>query len=407
MDGDEQGERGWPELARNLNHLRLFLRVCAAGSATGASRAAHLSQPAVTQALAGLERAAGGPLFERRPGGMAVTARGAILSRRLGRAFAGLDPALSALAPRLVRTATAAQLRALVAVVEAGSITLAARREGLAQSTMHRTIARLEGEAGRPVFERGPAGARPRRATEALARAVGLALHEIAQARAELAEHDGGSAGQIVVGALPLSRSALLPEALAAFCRARPAQGCRVVDGPFETLLADLRRGAVDVIVGALRDPSPGAGVVQERLFGDRLTVIARPGHPLAGTAPGLAELARRRWVVPRTGTPARAQFDALFAGHAVPGGIVEAGSVLFMREFLRSGDHLGCISGLQARAELENGLLVRIGTPADWPERPIGLIHRRDWAPTAAQAELLDHLRAAGAALDARGRAG
>lgn len=53
--------------------------------------------------------------------------------------------------------------------------------------------------------------------------------------------------------------------------------------GPYDDLLGGLRRGEIDFILGALRDPAPIADVVQERLFDDRLMVLDGNRHPLVG----------------------------------------------------------------------------------------------------------------------------
>lgn len=382
-------------LSRNLRHLRLMLAVVDSGSLSAAAEVCNVSQPAVTRAMAGLEAAAGGALFQRGPQGMSVTERGAVLARRVRRALDLLDPGLDAVAPRLRLTATQAQLRALIAVHDAENFTLAARRLELAQPTVYRAISQLEREAGRALFERTGFGVIPTRQTRGLVQAVMLALAELAQADSDLADLDGGVAGRIVVGALPLARSVLLPRALVRFRAARPDYPVHVVDGPYDDLLAGLRRGEVDMIVGALRDPAPIEDVTQEALFDDRLAVLAGRAHPLAGQA-GLtaAQLRGWKWVVPRRGTPSRAQFDAFFAEVGPPDSIIEAGSILLIREVLQASDHLGCISAAQAQAELAQDLVVALDVRADWPRRAIGLTHRTNWVPTRAQAEVMTLLR-------------
>ena len=74
-------------LPDNLRHLRLFLALSGKGSLSAAAAQMGLSQPAASQALAALERRAGGPLFARRMGG-ALTPRGLALQPRVVRAFA-------------------------------------------------------------------------------------------------------------------------------------------------------------------------------------------------------------------------------------------------------------------------------------------------------------------------------
>jgi LysR family transcriptional regulator, regulator for genes of the gallate degradation pathway len=383
-------------LADNLRHLRLFVGLQGAGSLTAVAAEAGLSQPAVTQALTALEHRAGGRLFERRAGGR-LTDRGRVLLARARRSLDMLDPALVDLAPRLRRTASAAQLRALIATVESGSFTLAARALGLRAPSLQRAVATLEAEAGRRLFIRGPGGLQPSRAAQAVARAARLAFVELAQAEAELAEMDGAAAGPIRVGALPLARAAWLPRALAAFRANRPRHAIAVIEGPYTELLAALSRGEIDLMLGALRDPVPMGDVVQTAVFVDRLALVAAPGHPaLASDPPDLAALARADWVVPRSGAPGRAQFEALFAqaGLAPPLGVVESGSALILRELVGEAGYLGCISGAQIAPELQRGYLVPLKIGLDLPARPIGITTRSAWVTTAAQADFLTCLR-------------
>ena len=80
-------------------------------------------------------------------------------------------------------------------------------------------------------------------------------------------------------------------------------------------------------MVGALRDPPPIDDVVQEPLFDDPLSIVARRGHPLTlrrTVTP--ADLIAYPWVAPAEETPARAVFDRLFPPEDVarmPGGLI------------------------------------------------------------------------------------
>jgi DNA-binding transcriptional LysR family regulator len=327
------------------------------------------------------------------------TEAGEVMVARVRRALGLLDPVLSELAPRLVLTATTAQLRALIATREAENFTLAARRVGLAQPTLHRAVSQLEQEAGRPLFERTAHGLIATRAAQALAQAARLAFAELEQAEADLAELSGREVGRIVVGAMPLSRSHLLPRAIARFRERRPTLPVRALDGPYDDLIAGLRRGEVDFLIGALRDPAPIGDVVQERLFDDGLVVVARAGHPaLAVPQPALGDLMQYPFIVATTGTPTRTAFDRLVDEAGQPPSLVETGSMILMRELLRVSDHLGCISRLQVAAEIRLGAVAEVPVDMGATLRPIGLTLRRDWMPTRAQAEFLSDLRAVSA---------
>jgi DNA-binding transcriptional LysR family regulator len=379
----------------SLRHLRVLVAVAEHGSVTRAAEIGLVSQPAVTQAIGKLEREAGTPLFDRTPQGLFPTDAGHALVARVRRALGLLDAGLDAVAPRLRLTATLSQLEAIIAMRETENFTLAARRLGIAQPTVHRAITQLEQEAGRALFERTARGMVATRPAQTLAQAARLAFAELAQAEADVAELAGREVGRIVVGAMPLSRSSILPTAIARFRARRPTLPILVMDGPYDDLLAGLRRGEIDLMIGALRDPLPIADVVQEPLFDDDLVVVAGLGHPLVGRAAvPPAELAGYPWVVARAGTPTRAHFDRLFDGGPSPASIVESGSVILARELLDMTGHLACLSRAQARVGVARGLMAILPVEVPGSARPIGLTLRAGWLPTRAQDDFLTQLR-------------
>lgn len=388
-------------LSRNLRHLRAFLDVVRQASVTRAAELRNLSQPAVTQAIAKLERTADLALFQRGPQGLYPTEAGLMLACRVDRALQRLDAALHPISPRLALTATATQLQALIAVRETGSFTLAARKLGIAQPTVHRSVSQLESEAGRQLFDRSPTGVRATRACQALTDAARLALAELDQGAMELAEMSGRDVGRIVVGSMPLSRSYILPRAIAAFRATWPRMLIRIEEGSYDDLLTGLRRGEIDFLIGALRPRLPIADVAQQVLFDDDLVLVVGLDHPLAGRGDlTLTELARYPWVVARPGAPTRTVFDALFSAPTTrPDSIVETGSLILMRQLLRHSDHIGCISRLQAAPEIDHGLMVPLDYELAGSTRPVGVTTRADWHPTGSQRAFLAEVEAVAAA--------
>jgi LysR family transcriptional regulator, regulator for genes of the gallate degradation pathway len=383
----------------NLRHLRILVAVATLGSVSKAARQVHVSQPAVTQALSRMESQLGVSLFDRSPRGLFLTQAGTILTNRITRALALLDPALADLSPRLRLTASLPQVQAVISVTESESFSEAARRLGLAQPTVYRAITQLESEVGRPLFERGARGVVALRPTRALAVAARLALAELAQATTELAELSGRDVGRIVVGAMPLSRACLLGPTIARFRQRRPTLRLTIIDGPFPELALGLRRGEIDILLGALRPDDAVPDLRQEPLFADEMVVVARAGHPLAG-ASDLSQLGGAPWVVAAEGTPSRGFFDAMFAAQKPPASLVETGSSVLLREILTASDHLGFTSALGVEADLSSGRMVTLPFRPAGTRRPIGLIQRADWQPTAAQSDFIAALRLAASAL-------
>lgn len=380
----------------SLRHLRAFLAVVDLGSVTRAAEACFVSQPAITQALSKIEKTVGMVLFNRSPQRIFANPAGEILARRLRRAFAFLDPALADLSPRLKVTATSAQLQALIWVDEYENFTLAAQALGISQPAVYRAVNQLEQEAARPLFERTSFGLVATRPAHALAQAARLAFVELAQADADLAELTQSEVGEIVIGATPLAKSFILPKAIAAFRRVRPYLPIKIKEGPYTDLLTSLRRGDIDFLVGALRDPAPVPDVEQQLLFHDTIVLVAGRSHPVASRASiGMGELSQFPWVVSPSGTPIRRHFEQLFidAGCEPPRSIIESGSAILMRELLDCSEHLGCISRLQADAEIAHGLMKALPFDLGRTARAIGVTFRKDWLPAPAQRQFLDLL--------------
>ena len=386
----------------NLRHLRLFSVAGRRGSLAAAARELHLTQPAATQAIHGLEQYFDAGLLLRGSAGVELTGAGRQCLGRVERALGQLrdgaaEAARSAAgADRLARTMTATQLRALVEVVEQGGFGPAARSTGRSRPALHRAARQLERNAGLALFETTSYGVQPTREASRLARRVRLALAELEQARAEVAAA-GAAAGRTVIGTMPLARTFLVPDAVLSFLAGEPGHAVSILDGPYESLLGALRGGRAEFLVGALRRPSPGTDLVQEHLFDDPLAIVVRAGHPLAGVRRLQArDLARYPWVAPRAGSPLRRQFQALF-GRREPRSPppIECNSLVAARALLLGSDRMMLLSAHQALHELHAGLLVALPHPQGRVTRPIGLTLRSDWRPTAVQARLLDCLRA------------
>ncbi|WP_025410028.1 LysR substrate-binding domain-containing protein [Gemmatirosa kalamazoonensis] len=75
-------------MALNLHYLRVFAAVADQRGFTKAAAALHLSQPAVSKAVRGIERQVGAPLLERGARGVRLTDAGAVLHARARELFA-------------------------------------------------------------------------------------------------------------------------------------------------------------------------------------------------------------------------------------------------------------------------------------------------------------------------------
>lgn len=374
----------------NLRHLRAIPLIARLGGMSAAADAASLSQPALTQGLAKIERRLGVTLFARRSDGMTATAAGAALASRIEAAFVHLATAAvrrpRGLAPP-ERLMTATQLRAFLALADAGSFVEAARATGWSQPALHRAVRDLEQLGAAPLAERRSRGIVLTAEGRRLARGVRLAAAELAAGIAET-RPDGTASQRLVIGAMPLSRARVLPAAIAALVREAPQVIIDVVEGSWRDLVEPLRDGVIDLMIGALRAADP-LGLRQSPLFDDRLAVIARSGHPLAGDAPSRRALGAYPWIVGSARSPLRDHWAALFDEDPPPAPI-ECGSVMTIRGILLDSDCLTLLSPEQVAMEIDAGLLTLIGPPRDDMLRTIGVTTRDGWRPTAIQARFL-----------------
>jgi len=398
----------------NLRHIRVFLEVARSGGISAASDAVSLSQPAITQAIAKLEATFQQSLFVRASSGMFLTEAGELFRARADRALALISEG-SALAARKQSRAgsarkssfaqhiTSTQLRALLAVEHSGNFSLAARHVGVSQPSLHRVSRELEAVSGLQLFVKNQQGIDLTDAARLLAQFSKLAYAELKLAFEEVDATRGVDSAHLVVGSLPLARSFILPKAINDLTRERPSVQVTVVDGAYDDTLYGLRHGDIDFIIGALRQPLPIEDVEQTALFSDRLGIFARTGHPLAGKRNAtLDDLLDYPWAVPRSGTPTRHLFDALFedGGRKPPDRLVDSGSLVLLKGVLKGSDRLALISEHQMQEDRANGQVARIPFDVSDTARPIGITTRRNWKPTRTQQEFMELIRTAAAEL-------
>ncbi|CAM3945241.1 LysR family transcriptional regulator [Deinococcus marmoris] len=125
---------------------------------------------------------------------------------------------------------TLAQLRALIAVVDAGGFGEAAAELNVSQSSLSEAVGKLEDLTDRPLLRRSARGTVP---TPAGLRAVTHARAAVQAAGDVLlaAQDDGALSGVLRVSSFRSAATHLLPPVLVAFRRQHPAVRVRLLDG--------------------------------------------------------------------------------------------------------------------------------------------------------------------------------
>lgn len=398
-----------PEIP-NIRHLRMAQMIGQLGGLSCAARHLNTSQPAVTQAVANLEVLLGTPIFDRCTTGTYPTAAGAMFLRRIDRFFDILEAAIHDVIappaapsgrplPLIERFVTGTQLRSLIVTAEPDTVAAAAEQMDVSPASLYRSARTLERSLGHPLFDRTANGPVCNAQGALLARQVRRAVREIEFAFDEVNTALGQTAVEIVIGALPMSGSYELANAMRRFSMYHPNVRIKVQTGSYHDLLGNLMNCRVDMMFGLLqKTPDWVDGIEEEALFNDSYCVVTRPGHPL-GKLPVVtrAALLGYDWIVPAPGTPRRTYIDGIFAGmDETPRCTVESNSLTYARALLIGSDMITLMSRSEVQLDASLGTVECLSCPKLDAVNRKGVTTRSDWLPTEVHRQFLECLREA-----------
>jgi len=273
------------------------------------------------------------------------------------------------LCPDLLRFAAVARLEHL---------TGAADELGVPQSTVSRSIARVEAAVGTPLFDRERRGLRLNRPGRAFLARVQRGLGEFAAGYEEV-RRITDSPGAISFGFLPALGSAPVPLLVKWFREEHPGVRFDFVQDSAANLLERLRNAEVDL---CLTSPLPDEpGITARPLVHEPLRLAVPAGHRLAGcSSVRLAEAAAEHFVMASPGYGLHHLVTALCESAGfTPNAAFHGSEIATIRGFVAAG--LG-VAVLPPSHEEIPGITE---LPLEDPEafRTIGLIHATARAPT------------------------
>lgn len=386
----------------SLRRLKLFDAVVRCGTIGRAAAEISLAQPSVTSGLAKLEAEFGEALISRGPQGSTPTPAGLILHLRVERMLRQIEASAARLfdadeaqrALALVRNLTGRQIRDHLAVDAAGSFRAAAAALGVAEPTLSQSLQQLKNMVGTPLYRRSPLGLTTTAAGARFASELRVAMSEIDQALDELVAARGAGKGRISLGCLPLMPKQLLVETVNAIIRRYPGVEISLHEDDYASLTKALRDGAVDLVLGALREQL-SEEFLHIPLFADPFVLVVRQDHPLLSNAPlEDAQLAKLSWIIPWRNTPRREHLEGFFSRlPRRPHVVIETSSLTMTKAVLEESDCITLLTQSQFQMETEGEhLRVLQAQPSNY-QRTVGIIFRRDWLATAVQNAFLKRL--------------
>lgn len=171
------------------------------------------------------------------------------------------------------------ELEYILTIAETGSISRAAERLYLAQSSMSQFLSRYETELGVRLFMRTAGGVRPTQSGEVFVRNARQMLRQYHRMKDEMRELNQPGGGRIDFGISSFRGSYLLPKILDQFQRKYP--GVEVVIHEYDTqiLLRKVTAGELDICLVALdADQHP---LADQAVMRDEVVLVASREHPV------------------------------------------------------------------------------------------------------------------------------
>lgn len=281
--------------------------------------------------------------------------------------------------------------RTLLAVVEHQTLSDAARVLHTTQPTVTRQLQQLERRLGAPLFDRSGKRLTLTGAGERVyAFASELQTLEV-RLQEELREFADPSAGLIRIGAGLSPTLYRLPSILAQYAEQHPRVRFQVVTGSSKLTMKRLQARTIDAAI-VTTPPAKSDDFVMTPLWRDALVVVAPSGHPLAGCACTLGDLAQQPMVVMHPESGLRQLVHDTFtrmgvADPALP--LMETDSLEAMSRFVQAGMGLAIVPWPAVAEDVQAKRLCTVNLiDVDLGARTVTLVVRKHTTmPQAAQA--------------------
>lgn len=204
------------------------------------------------------------------------------------------------------------QLEVIVEVAEAGSFRAAARKLGISQPALSRTLRLAEQALGARLFDRDTRRVTITPAGQELLHIARRVLGDFDSALSELGHFMQGYRGQVSVVALPSISVALLPSAISAFSQQHPQVEFKLQELAADALLAAVEEGRADF--GLCAKPPLDQRLRYHPLQDDPMMLVCREDDPAATRASAPWSIfAERPCLTVQAGSSIRQIVDGVF----------------------------------------------------------------------------------------------
>ena len=168
----------------------------------------------------------------------------------------------------------------IIAIAEEGSISKAAERLFMAQSSLSQYLAAIDHELGSRLFVRTYTGVRPTESGRLMIEYAYRQRSDYHQLRDQIQDTDALKGGRVILGISTFRGTFLLPPVLKAFREEYPAVHVEIVEANSMALEGMLRNGTIDIAL-IIMPPKILKPSDVELLMRDEICIIAGKNHPV------------------------------------------------------------------------------------------------------------------------------
>lgn len=172
-------------------------------------------------------------------------------------------------------------LRLVVHIAEAGSITHGAARAAMALASASARLHAMEEALGAALFDRKRRGVEPTAAGATVIEHARLVLRQIEHLRSDLGQHASGLRGRVRLASNTAAALEFLPSTLASFLLTHPAIDVELAERTSGEIVRAIAKGEADI--GIVADAVDAAVELETFPFAeDRLVLVVSSRHALA-----------------------------------------------------------------------------------------------------------------------------
>ncbi|WP_411828159.1 LysR family transcriptional regulator [Luteolibacter sp. AS25] len=278
------------------------------------------------------------------------------------------------------------QLRALVAVAEEGSFTLAAKKLFVTQSAVSHSLRTLEEQLNCRLLDRSGKKVAVTSEGELLLHRCKRVLHELDQATCDLDGLRRWGQTRIRVGAPHSLCHFIIPSVLREFRDCFPRCEPHIEAGDTDALLDRLSKGELDLVVGL--KPKNHGNDGYRPMFSDRLAFVISPFHPWAAKEDQMVEtLGEQQFIIYSKATETHRLIESWLSKI---GGRIKAplvlGDMQAIKEMAKLGTGVGLVASWVAAKEIADGTLRAVEIPGPEMNRDWGVFHSSQREPSLVE---------------------